>query len=249
MLHSDARKCLSIESEQVAIQRPVRSDGTHYSVEFLQTDQKKALAEVLNVVRKYCEGFYVNDDKLLRLTVAGVAGSGKSTWINTLVSMLRKIFPTEQSVSVFAPTGCAAFNAGGETIHRGFSISSRGNGIDLDPTRCNRLISKFRTMMVLIFDERSMIDAETLGLIQQYMNQYAHGGMKKDHPWGGIPIIIFVGDDFQLPSIMPGAFYALDEKQALRSSDMSDEKFNLRTAGFAEFRKIGEKVITLLGEK
>ena len=249
MTHSDAAKCLDYESDSVIIQRPVRSDGSHYSIEFLQTDQKKALAEVLNFVRQYCEGRCENSEQLLRLTVAGVAGSGKSTWINTLVSTLRKMFPNDHSVSVFAPTGSAAFNAGGETIHRGFGMSSRGNVLELDAIRSNRLISKFRTMMVLIFDERSMIDAETLAIVQKYMQEYAHGGNNTNHPWGGIPIIIFVGDNFQLPPIFPGAIYSLNEKEANIGSDLTPEKISLRSAGFAEFRALGGRVIKLVGEK
>ena len=159
------------------------------------------------------------------------------------------MFPNDHSVSVFAPTGSAAFNAGGETIHRGFGLSSRGNVLELDAIRSNRLISKFRTMMVLIFDERSMIDAETLAIVQKYMQEYAHGGNNTNHPWGGIPIIIFVGDDFQLPPIFPGAIYSLNEKEANIGSDLTPEKISLRSAGFAEFRALGGRVIKLVGEK
>ncbi len=35
----------------------------------------------------------------------------------------------------------------------------------------------------------------------------AHKGTNTNKEWGGIPIVILVGDDYQLPSIDPGAFY------------------------------------------
>ena len=54
----------------------------------------------------------------LRMTVSGVAGSGKSTLVQTIVATVRNIFQLNDVVHVCAPTGSAAFSAGGETIHR-----------------------------------------------------------------------------------------------------------------------------------
>ena len=59
----------------------------------------------------------------LHLTVKGVAGSGKSTFINTLVTAIRQMFQHIESVVVCGPTGSAAFNAGGVTCHFAFSNS------------------------------------------------------------------------------------------------------------------------------
>ena len=58
---------------------------------------------------------------------------------------------------------------------------------------------------MLIVDERSMLEAANLGVMQHYMKNCAHGGVKWDEPWGGIPIVILVGDDYQLPPIECGA--------------------------------------------
>jgi hypothetical protein len=189
-------------------QMPYRSDGSEYKTEDLHDDQKEALALVLNSVRCYCAGIQVNVEKILRLTVSGVAGSGKSTWINTLVTVLCKLFPQDETVAVFAPTGTAAFNAGGQTIHRGFSIGKKLT-LELSSSSQKYLLSRFARTLVIIIDERSMIDASILGLIKHYAQQSAHSGRNKKEAWGGIPIVILVGDDYQLPPIMPGAFYAL----------------------------------------
>jgi GTPase SAR1 family protein len=105
---------LALTVEEVKI--PLRSDLSEYAIEDLEIDQKESLADVLYAVQQYCLGIKINDDNVLRITVTGVAGSGKSTWINTLVTIIRKMFPQDDIVSVFAPTGCAAFNARGE-IH------------------------------------------------------------------------------------------------------------------------------------
>jgi len=95
---------------------------------------------------------------------------------------LRKIFPNDDSVAVFAPTGSAAYNAGGETLHRGFGIPTRIKDYQMTPSKSQYLLQRFQTMMVIIIDERSMIDAASLGIIQHYMKQCAHGGEKKEQP-------------------------------------------------------------------
>jgi PIF1-like helicase len=235
--------------EKHDVEIPLRVDGTPYRIEDLAIDQKESLAHVLNAVRSYCYGDDVNDDKVLRVTLSGVAGSGKSTWINTLVTALRKMFRTSETVAVFAPTGSAAYNAGGETLHRGFKVPRKFDTMNISPSNQAYMLRRFGTMLVLIIDERSMMDAAMLGIIQHYMAECAHQGKNKNHPWGGIPIIILVGDDYQLPPILPGAFYAMNPTELPKTFKMSYAYFQIRLKGFAEFMKIGNNVIYLEGEK
>jgi hypothetical protein len=54
----------------------------------------------------------------MRLTVRGEAGTGKSYINNTIVSYLCRMFGDNYVVHVLAPTGKAAFNVLGETLHR-----------------------------------------------------------------------------------------------------------------------------------
>ena len=51
------------------------------------------------------------------MTVLEAGGSGKCVVINTIVSLMRKMFKYDGVVRVAAPTGTAAFNVGGETFH------------------------------------------------------------------------------------------------------------------------------------
>lgn len=226
---------------------PLRTDGTEYRIDDLAIDQKQCLAEVLHAVRQYCEGGYDNENNVLRLTVSGSAGSGKSTLINTLVTCMRRMFPEDDTISVFAPTGAAAFNAGGQTLHAGFLLPRITNSLAVSSDKQKELMKRYKRTLVIVIDERSMLDATILGTIKHYMQQCAHGGMNNKHPWGGIPIIILVGDDYQLPSIHPGAFYAQDPGQ-LKSPD-NLVVLTLRNQGFQEFLAIGERVISLDGEK
>jgi PIF1-like helicase len=228
---------------------PLRTDGSEYKIEDLQTDQQEPLALVLLALRKYVTGGKINDENVLRLTVSGVAGSGKSTWVNTLVSSVRKLIPNNDVISVFAPTGSAAFNAGGQTLHRGFSLPVPLETLQITANKQKYLLSRFAKTLVLIVDERSMLDATVLGNIKYYMQQSAHSGKNKSHPWGGIPIIIFVGDDYQLPPIVSGAFYALDRSKAVKSKKMTDLQFKIRNDGFEEFIEMANTVVYLEGEK
>jgi hypothetical protein len=164
---------------------------------------------------------------------------------------MRKMFPNDNSVAVFAPTGSAAYNAGGATLHRGFGIPTRIKDYEMSPANCKKLLEFFLSMLAIVIDERSMMDAATFGMIKHYMQQCAHGGRKKAHPWGGIPIVILVGDDFQLPPIHPGAFYVFDQNEAETSNEMKEKTHYMtaRSIGFAEFKKFGTKVVYLSGEK
>ncbi len=100
-----------------------------YSIDACREDQKLVLSYILQYLKKWEELGKTKESiesfTPLRMTLCGVAGSGKSTLINTLVTAIRKITGKINSVYVCGPTGSAAFNAGGETCHRLFGIKSR----------------------------------------------------------------------------------------------------------------------------
>ena len=66
---------------------------------------------------------------------------------------------------------------------------------------------KYEDTIALIVDERSMISAIPLGTMEAYCRQAAFKGAKSHLSWGGLPIVVLVGDDYQLPPINESAFY------------------------------------------
>ena len=48
-------------------------------------------------------------------------------------------------------------------------------------------------------DERSMVTNELVGAAERNTSQTSHGGGHQNEEWGGIPIMILIGDDYQLP--------------------------------------------------
>ena len=124
---------------------------------------------------------------------------------------IRKITQKTNSVYVCGPTGSAAFNAGGETCHQLFNIQGRPSNSELSAQPLKTLITKLDGTVALIVDERSMLSALLLGTMEDYCRQAAFKGTNKDLRWGGLPMVILVGDDYQLPSIDEGAFHCFGQ--------------------------------------
>jgi predicted GTPase len=99
------------------------------------------------------------------MTIMGCGGTGKSVLINTLVACIRKIFNDNNTVFVTAPTGAAAYNVRGSTIHGEFKINVKDiPAYDkiFDNTK-KELMEKLLHTIALFFDERSMIGLMLLG--------------------------------------------------------------------------------------
>ncbi len=132
--------------------------------------------------------------------LTGRAGTGKSTLLN----LFRRY--TEKNVVVLAPTGVAAINVKGETIHTfcGFpphmikskDIKDRGR-------------PKFYTSIdTLVIDEISMVRADMLDNVDIFFRK----NRRSEKPFGGLQVI-FVGDLYQLPPVVSG----IGEKQVVES--------------------------------
>lgn len=122
--------------------------------------------------------------------VTGKAGTGKST----LIHYFRE--HTKKKVVVLAPTGIAALNIRGQTIHSFFKFPHQFLDIrDIKKRSTNRLYTDVDTIVI---DEISMVRADILDGIDQFMR--IHGRDKK-LPFGGAQMI-FVGDMYQLPPVI-----------------------------------------------
>jgi len=127
--------------------------------------------------------------------ITGSAGTGKST----LLKLYRDSCPDR--LVCLAPTGVAALNIGGQTIHSFFAFPPQliREG-EFKIWKNKRLIKKLE---VLIIDEISMVRADLLDGIDHYLRTVR----KKDRPFGGVKMVFF-GDLFQLPPVVRGNFEA-----------------------------------------
>lgn len=149
-------------------------------------------------VYNLAEQFAMHTSRVMFLT--GKAGTGKTTFLRRL----RESSP--KTMAVVAPTGVAAINAGGVTIHSFFQLPVR----TLIPTPQSyrqlfaeqRLTQRKRNMIyhleMLIIDEISMVRADVLDAIDAVLRRYKY---RRDLPFGGVQVVM-IGDLFQLSPVI-----------------------------------------------
>jgi ATP-dependent DNA helicase PIF1 len=142
-----------------------------------------------------------NSDKNVFIT--GRAGTGKST----LLEYFRNT--TNKNVAVLAPTGVAALNVKGQTIHSFFRFKP-----NITPERVKRLRSSrnsesvYHKLDIIVIDEISMVRADLLDCVDRFLRL---NGPEGDKPFGGIQMA-FIGDLYQLPPVVTS-----NEKEVFQS--------------------------------
>lgn len=128
------------------------------------------------------------------LFLTGKAGTGKSTLIRHFRAQ------TTHPTLVAAPTGIAALNVGGYTIHRvfGFHPKHTVDHIRSNSYRPGRFAEALAGVRTLILDEASMIRADVFDMISVALDRF---GPDPTMPFGGVQIVL-VGDLFQLPPVV-----------------------------------------------
>jgi hypothetical protein len=124
--------------------------------------------------------------------------------INTIVSYMRRMFDDNDVVHVVAPIGMSAFNVLGETLHRFAGLDWWNMKKGMTNSTMEKLQKKLQNTVAILMDERSMLSQIILGLVEQTVARSAHKCGHSGEDWGGIPVVILFGDDYQLPSICNG---------------------------------------------
>lgn len=161
-------------------------------------------AEGLNVLK------FINQTNH-SIFLTGKAGTGKTTLLRQIIST------THKNTAVVAPTGIAALNAGGVTIHSMFQIAPGGfvpdpsyipelnNGLKIDSIASLSKTFKMggakqaviRALDLLVIDEVSMLRADLLDAMDFVMRRVR----RKEQPFGGVQVL-FIGDLLQLPPVV-----------------------------------------------
>ncbi len=122
--------------------------------------------------------------------VTGRAGTGKST----LLQLFRNT--TRKKCVVLAPTGIAALNVQGTTIHSFFRFPGKPlQRSEVKKVRYNKIYQKLE---VVIIDEISMVRADMIDNIDAFLRL---NGTQPGLPFGGVQMVFF-GDLFQLPPVV-----------------------------------------------
>ena len=139
--------------------------------------------------------------------LTGKAGTGKTTFLNDFVSK------TQKKYIVVAPTGIAAINAGGVTIHSMFGLPLRTflpTTERVDSNTANNIadlmhhfkyrkdkLKLLRELELIIIDEVSMLRADVLDMMDFYLRSVRRNQQK----FGGVQML-FIGDLYQLPPVV-----------------------------------------------
>ena len=123
--------------------------------------------------------------------ITGKAGTGKSVLLQYFKQKSTK------KVVVCAPTGVAALNVGGQTIHSLFRIPPSFIERDSLQPVWSKTALLLRNIDTVVIDEISMVRADLMDAIDHRLRQTRHNSL----PFGGVQIVMF-GDMYQLPPVV-----------------------------------------------
>lgn len=146
--------------------------------QFILTDEFKDILDILQNTTN-------------SLFITGKAGTGKSSLLKHFIKRTNKKFV------ILAPTGIAALNVSGQTIHSFFRFPPaiiNSNNIQPDFVRAEL----FKKLEMVIIDEVSMVRADLMHGIDISLRKNRN---RLDEPFGGVQMV-FIGDLFQLPPVL-----------------------------------------------
>ncbi|MBL4618072.1 MAG: AAA family ATPase [Robiginitomaculum sp.] len=131
----------------------------------------------------------VLENQRANVYLTGRAGTGKTSLIRQFVAR------NHDTSVVVAPTGIAALNAGGQTIHSFFRLPPRL--IELKDVKRLRHAKAMQEMQTLIIDEVSMVRSDMMAAIDKSLRL----NRQINEPFGGVQMVL-VGDPYQLPPVI-----------------------------------------------
>ena len=128
------------------------------------------------------------------LLITGRAGTGKSTLLNYFRNN------TKNKVVILAPTGVAAINVGGQTIHSFFHFKPNVTPASIKKKKSadKEKTTIYKKLTTIVIDEVSMVRADLLDCVDKFLRL---NGPTPKLPFGGVQMI-FIGDLYQLPPVV-----------------------------------------------
>ena len=151
------------------------------------------MTTTLEINDKFQTALRLMTETATSLFITGKAGTGKSTLLAHFSNN------SDKKPVILAPTGVAALNVKGQTIHSFFNFY-----VDVTPQKILEKRSKprnpklYKKLKTIIIDEISMVRADLLDCIDTFLRMY---GAVEGTPFGGVQMI-FIGDLYQLPPVV-----------------------------------------------
>lgn len=164
---------------------------------------------MIELNEEFKKAFHLMENTNENVFITGKAGTGKSTLLSYFKTNTRK------KAVFLAPTGIAALNIGGQTIHSFF-----GFGPDITEDKIkeikDRRLKLFKSLNTIVIDEISMVRADLL----DYIDIFLRKNLAKNTPFASVQIII-IGDLYQLPPVV-----TKDEKEIFKDKYKSPYFFD-----------------------
>ena len=175
----------------------------------LNADQLKVFETVTHSIKaQISDAVDVTPAHTVRLFVSGCGGTGKSFLIKTIREWV--LSATNKGVAVLAPTGIAAVNINGMTIHRPLMLpvehgkTPKYRPLSDDALKIARDV--MHNVTLVIIDEISMVSNVTLLYIHLWLTEIFQTQEVEDG-WFGKRNMLFLGDLLQLPPVFEGPVY------------------------------------------
>ena len=155
--------------------------------------KSKPKTTVIELNTEFKQALELMENSSKSLFITGRAGTGKSTLLTYFCETTRK------KVVVLAPTGVAALNVKGQTIHKFFKFRP-----NITPERVRKLRTGdegknvYKQLDALVIDEISMVRADLMDCVDKFLRL---NGPLENKPFGGIQMI-FIGDLYQLSPVV-----------------------------------------------
>ena len=153
--------------------------------------EKFVPAKDIEINEQFRKSLDIMEQSDKNIFITGKAGTGKST----LLEYFRSV--TKKRIAVLAPTGVAALNVRGQTVHSFFKFKP---DITLDKVKKISLSKQtlYKKLDSIVIDEISMVRADLLDCVEKFLRL---NGRTPKALFGGIQMI-FIGDLYQLPPVV-----------------------------------------------
>src|SRR5581483_2048114 len=140
----------------------------------------------------------------------------KAIWCRLLEIARNHCANIKSSILVLAPTGVAAFNIHGTTIHSALSIPTNSTNFNIGGEQLKKLQKRLQDIKYIIIDEKSMVGRKMLALIDMRLCQAFPE--QQDQLFGGRSVIL-IGDFGQLPPVFDDPMYVQTLQRDLLSNN------------------------------
>ncbi len=153
---------------------------------------QSALPPNLEINARFDEALKLIEGTMENVFITGKAGTGKSTLLSFFIEQ------TKKPIAVLAPTGVAALNVKGETIHSFFKFLPNIT-VEMAKKKGKKQVKNalYKNLKTIVIDEVSMVRADLMDSVDAFLRSARMVNL----PFGGVQMI-FIGDLYQLPPVV-----------------------------------------------